>query len=478
MAFDGLVRDLRRLFLDDSDPLRSLLNLATFFLIGWALIPEAIYYDWLLWAGAAGLWSLLVLAQARTKLIAMVLRQRLWLIAVWPAYTLILWLMGKGVLHRKFVAVAFMIAVPFYYILSHRKKDLAALARLGILLMSLIALTTLVQMLTHPNIARELAVGRGTGNFRASALLGNFHTVYEGVLLSITLGGLFVMKQLHRANWRMAVIFALNLALVLFARYDIALIALSAGAVMLLILRWTREGKGTEQGLSDQPGQPSGHQPGYHPVEQPAVQPADQVSGRTKDRAVPALPRFPFRELAGTTALYLLPALLVLVFRPLVDGFIDQMDYKTLDISEKLFNRIWVYLRSLFLFTEYPLLGFGVQPDPTQFLSGQHSDYLEILAEYGLVGFLVFLTAWLALLLTLRDHLPVSRRGIFWIAVITFHILFILNPVLEVSSVTMLFLILPGILMEPMQAGDHRTPNFKSSEEYDHGATSVKGKRQ
>lgn len=414
MTYNELIQDVRSLFLNEQNPLKSLINFATVFLIAWAINPEAIYYNWLIWSVVAGLWSFLVVLESKTKLIQMVLKQRLWLIAVWPLYTTILWLLGKGLLHRKFIAVAFMIAVPFYYILAHRKKELSALARLGIIILTLVSITTLVQMMSYPDIARDLATGRGTGNFRASALLGNFHTVYEAVILSVGLGGLYLATQLKLNKWGWTIVFAINLSLVLFAQYDIALIALFLGFVMLISLRFlpTRSSKR-----------------------------ADLHEARSKGS-------FSYGELVGTTALYASPAALLIVFRPWVEGFINQMDYKTIAISEKLFNRIWVYLRSLFLFNEYPLLGFGVEPNPTEFLTGQHSDYLEILAEYGMIGFLIFLVAWIALLMTMRSFLPQKTQGIFWVGVITFHILFILNPVLEVSSVTMLFLILPGILLE------------------------------
>ena len=442
MTYNGLIQDVRSLFLNEQHPLKSLINFATVFLIAWAINPEAIYYNWFIWSVVAGLWSLLVVLESKTKLIHMVLKQRLWLIAVWPLYTTVLWLLGKGLLHRKFIAVAFMVAVPFYYILADRKKELSALARLGIVILTLVSITTLVQMLTYPDIARDLATGRATGNFRASALLGNFHTVYEAVLLSLGLGGLYLTKQLKIKQWGWTIAFAINLCLVLFAQYDIALISLSLGFVMLVILHFLPT---TSSKRADFNG---GKKLNKESNELKQSTGSENTQKHSQGEKLGSKRFFSYGELVGTTALYAAPAVALILFRPWVERFITQMDYKTLAISEKLFNRIWVYLRSLFLFNEYPLLGFGVEPNPTEFLTGQHSDYLEILAEYGMIGFLVFLIAWIALLLTMRSFLPKKSQGIFWVGVITFHILFILNPVLEVSSVTMLFLILPGILLE------------------------------
>ena len=125
--------------------------------------------------------------------------------------------------------------------------------------------------------------------------------------------------------------------------------------------------------------------------------------------------------------------------------FIDLMDRQQLLISEKLFDRIWVYLRSLYLYLEYPLTGYGMEPDPAGFMVGQHSDYLDLLAEYGFLGFLIFLLTWSALLIMIRGELKPSHRSLYWVAVIIFHIIFMVNPILEVSSVTIMLFILPGI---------------------------------
>lgn len=397
------IDEVRATFLDSQQALRSLLNLVTACLILWAINPESIYYDWKVWSVAAGLWSVLAILRLKARIIDLLVRHRLWLIGIWPAYTLVLWILSRGLMHRKFIAVAFMMAVGFYYVKSGLKKDLALLARLGILYLSLIALTTLIQMISHPTIARDLAVGRGVGNFRASVLLGNFHTIYESVLLLLALVGLMAVRPNRSVFW--LTVTALNGALVLFAQYDIAIISLVIGMVLLIL--WRR---------------------------------LSRSSGSTWFPAADG-----GREYAVTAVLYTLPAAGFLMFNGLVRDFITRMDYKSLDISEKLFNRIWVYLRSLFLFLEYPTLGYGFEADLNQIIIGQHSDYLDILSEYGLIGFLIFFLSFLALYRLMRQELIGSHRVLYWICVIVFHILLILNPVLEVSSVTVLFLLLPGL---------------------------------
>ena len=394
------------LFSDSTRPIQSLLNFVSLMLVLWNINPESIYYDWKLWAILVVLWTGLAIILTGRKFIDLIFKQHLWLIAVWPAYTVLLWLMGKGLSHRKFIAVAFMILVSLYYLKTGLRKELAGLAKIGAAYLGIIALTTLLQFITDPSIARDLAVGRGSGNFMASALLGNFHTVYEAVLLALTLGGLLVRSKNLKLKWGWTLLLVLNLLLVGFAQYDIALISLGLGFVLLLGLSlWEHR--------------------------------SNRLIEKTKQPTMV--------EIGATGLIYSLPALAILIARGPLYKFIDQMDFNKVAISEKLFNRIWVYLRSLYLYMEFPAFGFGVQPDPGTFMVGQHSDYLDILAEYGFVGFLVFLIPWIALLLAVRNELNIKARGIYWISVIIFHIMFVLNPVLEVSAITILFFILPGL---------------------------------
>ena len=191
--------------------------------------------------------------------------------------------------------------------------------------------------------------------------------------------------------------------MVVFSRYDIGLIALLLGIVLTII--------------------------GYF-----RIQLFRNRRGLTKEGLL-------------TIALYLVPAGLLALLKNQVWWLIDQMDYRTLAIPAKLFDRIWVYLRSIFLYLTFPFLGFGVKTNPDQYLSGKHSDYLDLLAEYGLIGFSIFLIGWVSFWLLIRSHLPRQNRSSFWFSLITFHFIFMLNPVLEVSSVTILGLLLPGLML-------------------------------
>lgn len=416
---DQLKKDLTGLFLAPEGFLDSTINFVTFFLIGWAFNPEAIYYNWLIWAFAAALWTSLILVRTRGRIILDFLKQGTWLLLIWPVYTLALWLSGYGLMHRKFIAVAFMLAVPWYYLKQGQKDQIARLARLGLWYLGFIALTSIAQMVTYPEIARDLATGRGTGNFRASALLANFHTVYESVIVVVVFAGVWLRTRGKQFPLFWLAAGSLLLTMVIFSRYDIALIALLLGLALILaeqpISKWWNR-----RSLSS----------GFPPAAQ---------SSQTKRE---------WKEVLLTSGIYLVPAATLLTMRAALETLILKLDFRTIQISEKLFNRIWVYFRSIVLFLQYPLLGYGVEPNPTQHMTGQHSDYLELLGEYGILGFLVFLMPWCYLLLKMRGQISEDRRHAYWIGVIIFHFIFILNPVLEVSSTTLLFLLLPGLLFD------------------------------
>ena len=193
MDANRLVRDVGELFLNPQDIGQSLINLTTFLLLLWGLIPESLYYNWLIWAALAGLWTILIARRFKADIFRLLNQPLPWLALVWPIYTVGLWLLGRGMLHRKFLAVGFMMIVSYYYMTKH-KRELASLARIGVWLYAFIGMTTLLQYLSHPKIARDLAVGRLTGNIKASALLANFQSVYGAVVIVVALVGLFLHK--------------------------------------------------------------------------------------------------------------------------------------------------------------------------------------------------------------------------------------------------------------------------------------------
>lgn len=139
--------------------------------------------------------------------------------------------------------------------------------------------------------------------------------------------------------------------------------------------------------------------------------------------------------------LFSTPAILLQLFREQILRGIYLIDSRFFEISERLFNRIWVYLRSVVLYLLYPVFGFSVLVEK-DVLSGNHSDYLEILAEYGILGFLLFVVSWFGMLYLLKKRLPVELQGYYLIAIIGFSVAFILNPIWEVSSVTLLTTVL------------------------------------
>lgn len=403
MKLARLISDIRLLFLDQSQPAVSLLHLVTFFLIGWALVPESIYYSIWIWLAASLLWVILFVVKNKSEILNYVFGETLWVVAVWPVYTTLLWISGRGMLHRKFLAIALVMAIGLWYLRTKQYPELAALARLSMAILCVIVATTMVQLITQPDIARLLAVGRDSRNFRASALLANFQTVYSVSLVTVVLSGLWILRVIKRSvGWLISLIGCA--LMVAFANYDIALIGLSIGLFLVLVTYRKKWFSG-------------------------------QVSLQNKP------------EWLGTITMYATPAIGMLVFRPSIYRFIQLIDYESISMPIRLLNRIWVYLRSIYLYLEYPLLGFGVEPMPSSFLSGQHSDYLDILAEYGLLGWFIFFIPWITALFIVRNSLPQKARRIYWVGVIVFHFLMIFNPILDILSVTIMFLVLPGLCL-------------------------------
>ena len=51
-------RIFKELLLNEKDPLESMINIVTLLLILWAVNPESIYYNWIIWVILSGTWVL------------------------------------------------------------------------------------------------------------------------------------------------------------------------------------------------------------------------------------------------------------------------------------------------------------------------------------------------------------------------------------------------------------------------------------
>lgn len=387
---DESVGESLSFFREDQSHLELFINVLSLVLTFWALNPESIHYHWGLWAGIMGLWLLLVMIETKAHIILSFFKEKVFILGLFPLYTLLLWVLGYGLLHRKFIAIALAQLIPWYYLLRKKTRPLGYIGLAGLVYLSLISLVTLVQFTTHPEVARLLAAGRETGNYLASSMLGNFHTVYMAVPLFAFLAGLFFVEQ-NKRRYVYGSLALLQMLFIILSRYAIALIALAMVCLLLLSYQLLLKKRRLGMGI--------------------------------------------FALLFST------PAILLQLFREQIFRGIYLIDSRFFEISERLFNRIWVYLRSVVLYLLYPVFGFSVLVEK-DVLSGNHSDYLEILAEYGILGFLLFVVSWFGMLYLLKKRLPVELQGYYLIAIIGFSVAFILNPIWEVSSVTLLTTVL------------------------------------
>ncbi|PKK39922.1 hypothetical protein ABB02_00711 [Clostridiaceae bacterium JG1575] len=402
---DGLLFDLQTVFLNEEQPVDSMHHILSALLVLWAVNPESIYYRWSLWAVLMGIWLLFALYQTKGRILFRFLKSGAWFLALWPAYTLCVRFFLQGTIHRKYLAIAGTLLIGSYYLLEKKYKAFKVLAFVGVFWMSLVALTTSLTYLSLPNIARELAPGRGQGNLQASALLGNFQAVYSALPLLVALLGAGALAAGKGPRWVLWGLALGQILFVAFSRYDIAVLLLIVVVLAFLgVGLWQRR----------------------HPLRQERTARAPMVLQAGALMAI---------------------ALALIASRPTILQAIRRMDLGLLSFGGKLFSRIWVYLRSLMLYFQYPLLGFSQKVRPNGLLLGKHSEFLDLLAEYGIIGFGVFLLSWFGVLYFIGKHLSDKERGFYHLALWLFHVVFLVNPVWEVSSVMVLTVIVPGVLM-------------------------------
>ena len=428
------IHELRDVFLDFDRPGESLLNQTSLFLVLWSINPQTLQYNWAIWAGFMLLWLVLVLFLTRGNAIAKFFQKSLWIIAVFPVWNLVMDLLGKGTLRDRQISIALTLIIPWYFILYGRKREMALIARIALAYLSFVALTTLVQYLTVPDISRSLA-GIERGVFLSSPLLANYHVIYETVpLLIILLWGLIEYPKGAKGLW--GGLFLIQLLLVAFAGYHIARITTLVVLTLTLAYAINCRAEGKRGLRVSEPSSLAGeHAPGTGLKHPGAVL-----------KHPGAVLKHQFLLVLGAAAFYTIPAIVILFAEGFMDRVFLNLDLRIMDFWARLVSRLRVYLESVVLFQKYPLLGVSGQRDSWRYELGNHSDYFDTLAEYGLIGFLIFIvTAFLMYWLMIRE-LSGRHRVVYLMALLSFHIIFLVNPVYDVSSGVMLFFIIPGLL--------------------------------
>lgn len=444
-------KDLKEIFLNESQPVLSLFYQLTLVLVLWSVNPQSLYYSWKVWGGLMLLWLGLAVWATGGDVIRQFFSRRIWILMLWPLYNLVMSTLGVGAFYNRQISIAFTMLIPCWFFLFRRTREMTLIAKLAVGYIGLIAVVSLTQFFFTPNIARDLA-GIEKGYFRASPLLGNFHTVYEAIPLTVLLAGGLLLIQEKRQRMAAMVLALALCAFVLLSQYDIAMLTLVLylGGLLLVVI-W-RLVKIKTQGSSRQ-----------------RIRTEAPDDRKNQDQELPDPNRsagWPawIRTNGWLTAflVYSSPAVLLLLLKAPIDRLIYLMDLRQLAALTKLVNRLRVYLKSVVIFQEHPLLGISPLPDRTLFDLGNHSDYFDLLAEYGLVGFILFLSTWLFLVILTTRNLPVKGRWTFLLALSSFHLVFFVNPVVDVSSVIVLFFILPGLLWD--FAGPAEVPMQRESE--------------
>lgn len=371
-------------------------------------------------------WLIMAVVISRGDVIRKFFQHHLYVVLLWPGVNLLLAFFSEGSFSNRQISIALSMLIPWYFVIYSKKSVLAVISRITLGYLTLIALTTLIQYLSYPNIARDLA-GLEMGILRASPLLGNFDTVYQAVPLIIVLTGVTISFWKDGRGWIWLGILVIQLAFVGFSRYRIAILTLMVFFVITTGISLFKKYHGQRFAGERFAGGSARSGPGVF---------ADTDLPVRKKHG-PAI--------LSIIGLYSIPALLLLVFRDLVFRLIYLADLRLLKSSVSLLNRLRVYLKSVILFLDHPIRGISQRPDRADLELGYHSTYFDLLGEYGLTGFLFYMSIWIALLYCMKIQIPAESRWLYTVAVIAFLLLMFVNPVLDVSAVVLFLVILPGL---------------------------------
>ncbi|WP_459129370.1 hypothetical protein [Guggenheimella bovis] len=381
----------------------NLMNVLLLVICLWITSPESLYYKWGIWAGLLLLFLLLALVRNPRECMSVIFSRKILVVFIWPALLMVCWVLKLREIPLNYGAISLLLLLFWYY----REIDgMGYVQTVGMILFVFwieIAAVTIVMNILNPGISRDLALGRiGERNFRASTYLSNLHAVYLGVIMALyTLSR--VLENKGRDRIFFGILTALLVGMVIAADYSFAIIILLIGLVLVLLRHFTHyEGKA-------------------------------------------------FRTILIVAFSLLVLFMLLMAFdNPLSKAIIDltyKYDMGTLNISEKLGNRLSVYLKSLSVYNYSPfvgLLGLGKGDWPI----GNHSFLLDVFSQFGMIGFIVFILIHGYIYLATRKELREDKRALYDILMLVYSMECFVNPSFEVSYIVWIFLLIPALFME------------------------------
>lgn len=385
-------------------------DILALFLILWGINPKSIYYPISIYITVLCVWLIFAFLTNVRVFTTSALKIPFLISCAFVIYKYILSQFGYGWLSwLHIVTPSFFFMFWYYYGLKDLKR-VKWIVGVSFLYWFIINLVSIPQICMDSRLSLLLA--DQSNQELATPFLANYAHVYLMMFLAVVLLGIFKYFQLSSRYLILGTLFYLSgVMLILLANYVMAVLFWGAFSFLMICFCYTRN---------------------------------------------------PRRVLITCAVLLLLAVIIIYNLSDIfyfLSNHIDNENFsvrfselgnlfsgKALLPTSDIYARVKVYETSICSFLENPLIGTSLENGAKEVLGG-HSEILDCLASYGIIGGVFFVTVWIGNFISILRVLKSHVKNIYFITVIGMLIMFTFNTGYMMGLVNHIYLTIPFLLI-------------------------------
>lgn len=393
--------------------IRDLLGL---FLVIWCINPEQRFYNWWIYGIILVFWGTFAfITEPAFYIKKLLLKPHIIVLFVWPIVRGIYALFGRATFSIYLFTVPF-IYILFWFYLNQDEKIRNFYLEIILIYYILINCISIIRLSINPNISRLLANGdiQKTKHL-ASPFTANYFHIYTLTFLVVLCIGVLKIEWKHKPQnmlriYREILVFVVTGIVVIFkAQYTYAILFVTFFSIFILIFK--------------------------------------PIKLSIKDVITVGICLI----LGGIILFTLLYILAFLIDNKyMIERFNEMFRLITtgnLSQGRDMYKRFELYFSSINTFLKYPLFGIGGKEILEASQVGGHSEVLDCLAYYGMIGFMSFMSGMIVNFRKLLDILSESKRYIYIICFSVFIVQSIVNTCYGEQILSGLYIVAPLILL-------------------------------
>lgn len=409
--------------LKSNSKIKFIRDIFALLLIIWCINPEQRFYNWWIYGIILLGWIGTVLLTDFQLCTENFLKFHIIILFIWPVIRSILAIFGKASFSIYLFTVPFVYIFFWYY--YHKGPEIKRfLLESSIIYFVLINIVSIIRLMINPNISRLLANGdKSKTEYLASPFTANYPHIYTLTLLIIVVLGLLklcrdtkkkkIVNEIiidKRLKVELLLFLISGIIVVFMAQYSYAILFI----IIFGMIVWF-----------------------YKPIH------------LTKREWVFIIISCILICCILFSGLY--------IFATIVDNnyMLERLNEclnliftGNLSKDKDVYKRLHLYLVSIDTFLKYPILGIGGKVYLPSTIVGGHSEFLDCLAYYGIVGFLGFVSVLVTNFWYVFKQISMKVKHIYFITFLLFIVQSIINTCYGEQFLIGLYFIIPLLLLE------------------------------